>query len=169
LTHHRLVLEQTRRFERSCRPVQQDGEPRTRFMIKFGERGGRDKEFSRHRDLACVLMPSSRQANGVFQDSRGISVTPKVLSRRNDPLLLEVGFENVFFSVRPNALPLARSTMASSTTFSSSSRGVQRVCDEGRASRQISVCSTPMLSTSIGASEGRARGGEVSPPTSHCL
>ena len=40
----------------------------------------------------------------------------------NHPLLLAMRFENVFFSVRPIVLSLARSTMCSSTTFSSSRR-----------------------------------------------
>src|SRR5207245_8289570 len=38
------------------------------------------------------------------------------------PLLLAMRLENVFFSVRPIVLSLARSTMCSSTTFSSSRR-----------------------------------------------
>src|SRR5467141_4246758 len=41
---------------------------------------------------------------------------------RNHPLLLVMRLENVFFSVRPIVLSLARSTMCSSTTFSSSRR-----------------------------------------------
>ena len=41
---------------------------------------------------------------------------------RNHPLLLAVRLENVFFSVRPIVLSLARSTICSSTTFSSSRR-----------------------------------------------
>jgi len=45
---------------------------------------------------------------------------------RNNPLLLDVGFENVFFRTRPIVLSLALSTIFSSTTFSSSSRNVQR-------------------------------------------
>src|ERR1700693_85356 len=51
--------------------------------------------------------------------------------RRNHPLLLEVRFENVFFSVRLIVLSLARSTMCSSTTFSSSRRRVQRAKPSG--------------------------------------
>jgi hypothetical protein len=41
---------------------------------------------------------------------------------RNDPLLLQMRLENVFLRVRPMVLSLARSTMCSSTTFSSSRR-----------------------------------------------
>src|SRR3954465_13657198 len=41
---------------------------------------------------------------------------------RDHPLLLEMRFENVFFSVRPIVLSLAWSTMCRSTTFSSSRR-----------------------------------------------
>ena len=46
--------------------------------------------------------------------------------RRDDPLLLQVRLENVFFSVRPIVLSLARSTMFSSTTAVSSSVSVHR-------------------------------------------
>src|SRR3954451_2965409 len=46
---------------------------------------------------------------------------------RNDPLLLEMRLERVFFSVRPIVLSLARSTMFSSTTAVSSSVNVQRL------------------------------------------
>ena len=47
--------------------------------------------------------------------------------RRNDPLFLQVRFESVFFSVRPIVLSLARSTIFSSTTASSSSCNVHRL------------------------------------------
>ena len=46
--------------------------------------------------------------------------------RGNDPLILQVRLENVFFGVRPIVLSLARGTMPSSTTFSSSRRKLQR-------------------------------------------
>jgi hypothetical protein len=47
--------------------------------------------------------------------------------RWNDPLLLQVGLEKVFFSVRPIVLSLARSTIFSSTTCSSRSCSVHRL------------------------------------------
>src|SRR5271166_6538624 len=47
--------------------------------------------------------------------------------RRDDPLLLQVRPEKVFFSVRPIVLSLARSTIFSSTTCSSSSCNVHRL------------------------------------------
>jgi hypothetical protein len=46
--------------------------------------------------------------------------------RRDDPLLFQVRLENVFLSVRPIVLSLARSTMFSSTTLFSNNRNVQR-------------------------------------------
>src|SRR5882757_6574624 len=46
--------------------------------------------------------------------------------RRDDPLLFQMRLESVFFSVRPIVLSLARSTIFSSTTASSSSCNVQR-------------------------------------------
>src|SRR3954447_1688007 len=45
---------------------------------------------------------------------------------RNDELLFQVRFENVFFSVRPIVLSLTRSTIFSATTLSSSRRKVHR-------------------------------------------
>ncbi len=169
MTHHRLVLERTRRFERSCRPVQQDGEPRTRFMIKFGERGGRDKEFSRHRDLACVLMPSSRQASGVFQDSRGISVTPKVLSRG----------EMTHCSLRWGLRMFFSASSRTCCRWRAPQWQVRRPSPPAAAASSVSVMRGARVDRSryaqrrrdrpIGASEGRVRGGEVSPPTSHCI
>src|SRR3954468_18367240 len=53
-------------------------------------------------------------------DESGIGV------RRDHPLLVQVGPECVFFSVRPIVLSLARSTMFSSTTACSSSCNVHR-------------------------------------------
>src|SRR4029077_16713478 len=50
---------------------------------------------------------------------------------RNDPLLLQMWFESVFLSVRPMVLSLARSTMCSSTTFSSSRRRLHLACPSG--------------------------------------
>src|ERR1700741_3297765 len=59
--------------------------------------------------------------------------------RRNHPLLFEVRFENVFFSVRPIVLSLARSTMCSSTTFSSSRRRLQRAKPSGAGERVSAI------------------------------
>src|ERR1700681_4464878 len=50
---------------------------------------------------------------------------------RNDPLLLQMRLENVFLRVRPMVLSLARSTMCSSTTLSSSRRRVHLACPSG--------------------------------------
>src|SRR5205807_7449610 len=60
--------------------------------------------------------------------------------RRNHPLLLAMRFENAFFSVRPIVLSLARSTMCSSTTFSSSRRRLQRA-KPSRAGERVSAIS----------------------------
>src|SRR5271170_2949579 len=48
-------------------------------------------------------------------------------------------FENVFFSVRPIVLSLARSTMCSSTTFSSSRRRLQRAKPSGAGERLSAI------------------------------
>src|SRR3954454_20513837 len=50
----------------------------------------------------------------------------RVCLGRNDELLVQVRFENVFFSVRPIVLSLTRSTIFSATTLSSSRRKVHR-------------------------------------------
>src|SRR5262252_1624578 len=59
--------------------------------------------------------------------------------RRNHPFLLAMRFENVFFSVRPIVLSLARSTMCSSTTFSSSRRRLQRANPSGAGERVSAI------------------------------
>src|SRR5258707_1338376 len=59
--------------------------------------------------------------------------------RRDHPLLLAMRFENVFFSVRPIVLLLARSTMCSSTTFSSSRRRLQRAKPSGAGERVSAI------------------------------
>src|SRR5271169_172905 len=59
--------------------------------------------------------------------------------RRDHPLLLAMRFENVFFSVRPIVLSLARSTMCSSTTFSSSRRRLQRAKPSGAGERLSAI------------------------------
>ncbi len=71
-------------------------------------------------DRALRIMRPLIDFQHVFHggDERGVGV------RRDHPLLLEMRLENVFFSVRPIVLSLARSTMFSSTTFSSSRRRV---------------------------------------------
>src|SRR5258708_34833481 len=59
--------------------------------------------------------------------------------RRDHPLLLAMRLENVFFSVRPIVLSLARSTMCSSTTFSSSRRRLQRAKPSGAGERVSAI------------------------------
>src|ERR1019366_8207144 len=59
--------------------------------------------------------------------------------RRDHPLLLEMRLENVFFSVRPIVLSLARSTMFSSTTLSSSSRSVHFARPRGGAEQAKAI------------------------------
>src|SRR5258708_8793258 len=59
--------------------------------------------------------------------------------RRDHPLLLAMRFENVFFSVRPIVLSLARSTICSSTTFSSSRRRLQPAKPSGAVASVSSI------------------------------
>src|ERR1019366_8738107 len=77
-----------------------------------------------------------------------------VRRRRNDPALFAVGLDNVFFSTRPIVLSLARSTISSSTTFSSNSRKLQRAKPSGgfEQARAINLAS-------VSPSKMRANGG----------
>ena len=60
--------------------------------------------------------------------------------RRDDPLLVQVRLEEVFFRVRPIVLSLALSTICLSTTSSSNRRKVQRACPAG-GSEQVKAIS----------------------------
>jgi hypothetical protein len=59
--------------------------------------------------------------------------------RRDNPLLFTVRLQRVFLSARPIVLSLARSTMPSSTTLSSSKRSVQRARPSGGAEQASAV------------------------------
>src|SRR5271167_1170648 len=72
------------------------------------------------------------------------------------PFLLEVRLENVFFSVRPIVLSLARSTMCNSTTFSSSRRMLQRAKPSGAGE---SVSAISFASATPSKMRGRAEFG----------
>ncbi len=76
---------------------------------------------------------------------------------RNDPALFGMGLEETFFKTRPIVLSLARSTICSSTTFSSSNRKVQRA-NPGGGSEQAKAISLASLSPSkIRATGGVSR------------
>src|SRR5208282_3360380 len=76
---------------------------------------------------------------------------------RNDPALFGMGLEETFFKTRPIVLSLARSTICSSTTLSSSNRKVQRA-KPGGGSEQAKVISLASLSPSkIRATGGVSR------------
>src|SRR3954470_24007395 len=74
---------------------------------------------------------------------------------RNDELLFQVRFENVFLSVRPIVLSLTRSTIFSATTLSSSRRKVHRARPFG-GSEQVRAISfaAPAPSKMRGLAEG---------------
>jgi hypothetical protein len=63
--------------------------------------------------------------------------------RRDHPLPFAVGFEGVFFKVRPIVLSLAFSTMFNSTTFSSSRRRLGRTPREPASRSEQSVSPPP--------------------------
>src|SRR5690242_13642407 len=81
---------------------------------------------------------------------------------RNDPLLLEMRLERVFFSVRPIVLSLARSTMFSSTTAVSSSVNVQRLrpLGGGEQANAISLASAAPSKMRLRAGVGRTLAGQ---------
>ena len=77
--------------------------------------------------------------------------------RRDDPLLIQVRLKAVFFSVRPIVLSLARATMFSSTTLSSSRRNVHLARPLG-GSEQASAVS--LASAAPSKMRGLAEAGE---------
>src|ERR1035441_8880742 len=66
-----------------------------------------------------------------FQHVFHVGNEGRVGVRRDHPLLLEMRLENVFLRVLPIVLSLARWTMLSSTTFSSSRRRLHLACPSG--------------------------------------
>src|SRR6266700_2573337 len=96
----------------------------TRWLSRFGgDRRARVDDqllrgFVEAHERALRIVRSLIDFQDVFHggDKRRVGVG------RNHALLLAMWLENVFFSVRPIVLSLARSTMCSSTTFSSSRR-----------------------------------------------
>ncbi len=93
--------------------------------------------------------------------------------RRNDPLLLAMGLENVFFSVRPIVLSLARSTMLSSTTLSSNNRKVQRARPLGGSEQAKAISLASFSPSKIRDTGGVARGLRLNtaskPSSTNCL
>ena len=82
--------------------------------------------------MSCFEV-SSRQTTGAIRIMRPVINLQHVFHaryecgvgiRRDDPLLFQVRFKDVFFSVHPIVLSLARATMFSSTTLSSRRRNV---------------------------------------------
>ena len=77
--------------------------------------------------------------------------------RRDDPLLLAMGPENVFFRTRPIVLSLARSTISSSTTFFSNIRKVQRARPWGGLEQANAINLASFSPSKIRATAGVAR------------
>src|SRR6266487_19632 len=96
----------------------------TRWLCRFGgDRRARVDDqllrgFVEAHERALRIVRSLIDFQDVFHGGN----KRRVVVGRNHPLLLAMRLENVFFSVRPIVLSLARSTMCSSTTFSSSRR-----------------------------------------------
>src|SRR6266436_3820813 len=93
--------------------------------------------------------------------------------RRDDPLLLAMGLENVFFNVRPIVLSLARSTMLSSTTLSSNNRKVQRARPLGGSEQAKAISLASFSPSKIRDTGGAARGLRLNtaskPSSTNCL
>src|SRR6185295_17146548 len=81
----------------------------------------------------------------------------RVGRRWNDPLFSQVRFENVFFSVRPIVLSLARLTMPSSTTFSSRRRRDHFACPAGGLEQARVISRASFSPSKIRGTEGRSR------------
>src|SRR5712692_4256714 len=77
--------------------------------------------------------------------------------RRDDPLLTAMGRENVFFSVRPIVLSLARSTMLSSTTLFSNNRELQRARPLGGLEHAKAISLASFSPSKIRGTAGTAR------------
>src|SRR5260221_2071642 len=77
--------------------------------------------------------------------------------RRDDPALLAMGLENVFFSARPILQALAPSTICSSTTFFSNSRKVQRARPLGGLEQASAINLASLSPSKIRATAGVAR------------
>src|SRR5208282_5445239 len=77
--------------------------------------------------------------------------------RRDDPALFAVGLDNVFFSTRPIVLSLARSTILSSTTFSSNSRKLQRAKPSGGWEHASAISLASFSPSKIRATGGLSR------------
>src|SRR6202171_6880783 len=78
--------------------------------------------------------------------------------RRNDPLLFEMGLKDVFLSVRPIVLSLARSTIFSSTTLFSNNRNVQRARPLGGSEQAKAISLASLSPSKILGTAGVARG-----------
>src|SRR6202044_786911 len=98
---------------------------------------GRDRHPRLSNELLGCLVQTNHRAGRIvrplvdFQHVLHRGYESGAAVRRDNPLLLQVGFEIVFFSVRPIVLSLARSTMLNSTTFSSRSCKVHRARPAG--------------------------------------
>src|SRR6516165_3602874 len=92
---------------------------------------------------------------------------------RDDPLPFQMRLENVFLSVRPIVLSLARSTMFSSTTLFSNNRRVQRARPLGGSEQAKAISLASFSPSKILGTAGVARGLRLStasrPSSIHCL
>src|SRR6202030_530363 len=78
--------------------------------------------------------------------------------RWDDPLLLQMRPEKVFFSIRPIVLSLARSTIFSSTTCSSSSCSVHRLRPFGGLEQAKAISFAPASAGACSAAPSKMRG-----------
>src|SRR3954452_9250270 len=113
----------------------------TRWLSRFGgdRRARLDDQllggFVEAHERALWIVRSLIDFQDVFHggDKRRVGIG------RNHPSLLAMRFENVFFNVRPIVLSLARSTMCSSTTFSSSRRRLHLAKPSGAGERVSAI------------------------------
>ena len=139
-------FDMTPAFERREHHEQIGGPIALVFVIETGRAPGfhRDRRACLGNELLRGLVQANQRAIrivGPRVDSQHVfhrRYERAVGLGRDDPALAAMGLENVFLSARPIVELLARSTISSSTTFSSNKRKVQRArplggCEQARA------------------------------------
>src|SRR5882724_36116 len=112
--------------------------------------------------LGCLVQANQRAMGIAWPHINGQHVFHRRYERavglgRDDPLLPAMGLENVFLSVRPIVLSLARSTMLSSTTLFSNRRKVQRTRPLGGLEQAKAISLASFSPSKIKGTAGVAR------------
>src|SRR6202158_1937807 len=117
----------------------------------------RDRQARLGKELLGGLVQAHQRVIGIAGPRVDRQHERAVGLRRDDPALLAMGLENVFFSARPIVESLARSTICSSTTFYSNSRKVQRARPLGGLEQASAINLASFSPSKIRATAGVAR------------